>query len=79
MNKIQLPLLAPLTLVAMLSQVNAATFDLKTATLADINAAMDAGALTSERLIELSLKRIEEAYDECPASVPALPGEHFEY
>src|SRR5262245_37904013 len=38
------------------------TFDLATATLADINAAMEAGALTSEKLVGLYLKRIE-AYD----------------
>jgi amidase len=38
------------------------TFDLSTATLADINAAMDAGALTSEKLVGMYLKRIE-AYD----------------
>jgi amidase len=38
------------------------TFDLPTATLADINAAMDAGALSSEKLVGLYLERIE-AYD----------------
>src|SRR5690242_5122367 len=38
------------------------SFELSTATLADINAAMDAGALTSEKLVGLYLKRIE-AYD----------------
>ena len=37
-------------------------FDLQTATIADINAAIDAGALTSEKLLDLYLKRIE-AYD----------------
>jgi amidase len=37
-------------------------FDLSTATLEDINAAMDAGALSSEKLVGLYLKRIE-AYD----------------
>jgi Asp-tRNA(Asn)/Glu-tRNA(Gln) amidotransferase A subunit family amidase len=40
----------------------ARVFDLQTATIADINAAFDAGALTSERLVELYLARIE-AYD----------------
>ena len=39
-----------------------ATFDLQTATVADINAAMDAGALSSEKLVRLYLNRIE-AYD----------------
>jgi len=38
------------------------TFDLQTATIADINAAIDAGALTSERLVALYLARIA-AYD----------------
>jgi amidase len=41
---------------------HAATFDLSTATIADINAALDANALSSEKLVHLYLKRIE-AYD----------------
>lgn len=41
----------------------AATFDLSTATVADIQAAMDKGALTSERLVQLYLARIEK-YDQ---------------
>jgi len=49
-------------LVVALSSARAATFDLSTATIADINAAMDAGALTSEKLLTLYLKRID-AYD----------------
>ena len=40
----------------------AATFSLEEATVADINAAFDAGALTSERLTQLYLNRIN-AYD----------------
>lgn len=40
----------------------AATFSLEEATVADINAAFDAGALTSERLTQLYLNRIE-TYD----------------
>ncbi len=40
----------------------AAEFDLETATVADIGAAMDSGALTSERLVGLYLARIS-AYD----------------
>jgi Asp-tRNA(Asn)/Glu-tRNA(Gln) amidotransferase A subunit family amidase len=39
-----------------------ATFDLQSASVADINAAMDAGALSSEKLVSLYLSRIE-AYD----------------
>ncbi|HEY0944388.1 MAG TPA: amidase family protein [Opitutaceae bacterium] len=42
--------------------LRAATFDLSTATIADINAAIDAGALTSEKLVSLYLARIA-AYD----------------
>src|SRR6476660_1364648 len=38
------------------------TFDLQTATVADMNAAIDAGALSSEKLVRLYLNRIE-AYD----------------
>ncbi len=39
-----------------------ATFGLQTATVADINSAIDAGALSSEKLVRLYLNRIE-AYD----------------
>jgi Asp-tRNA(Asn)/Glu-tRNA(Gln) amidotransferase A subunit family amidase len=42
---------------------SATTFDLSTATIADINAAFDAGALTSEKLVQLYLTRIA-AYDQ---------------
>lgn len=45
-----------------LPRAAAASFDLQTATLADIRAAMDAGALSSEKLTQLYLARIE-AYD----------------
>jgi len=41
---------------------HAATFDLATATIADIQSAMASGALTSEKLVQLYLARIE-AYD----------------
>lgn len=52
-----------LTLAALsLSSAGAATFDLQTATIEDINKAFDAGALTSEKLLQLYLNRIE-AYD----------------
>jgi amidase len=58
-------LAAPLLLVLLMPRagtVNAASFDLSTATIADINAAMDANALNSEKLVGLYLKRID-AYD----------------
>ncbi len=45
------------------SGVQAATFDLATASIADIQAAIDAGALSSEKLVQLYLNRIE-AYDQ---------------
>jgi amidase len=54
-------LLASLLLLFAAS-ANATTFDLSTATIADINAAIDAGALSSEQLVRLYLQRIE-AYD----------------
>jgi amidase len=41
----------------------AADFDLSTATIADIQSAMDSGALTSEKLVQMYLQRIE-AYDQ---------------
>lgn len=48
--------------VFALSNAQAAEFDLSTATLADIHAATDAGALSSEKLVGLYLERID-AYD----------------
>jgi len=53
-------LLSSLLLAA--STVDAAEFNLSTATVADINAAFASGALTSEKLVQLYLARIE-AYD----------------
>jgi Asp-tRNA(Asn)/Glu-tRNA(Gln) amidotransferase A subunit family amidase len=49
-------------LAALPAPLPAATFDLSTATIADIDAAFDAGALSSEKLVSLYLARIE-AYD----------------
>jgi Asp-tRNA(Asn)/Glu-tRNA(Gln) amidotransferase A subunit family amidase len=51
-----------LAVLVVSAPVRATTFDLSTASIADINAAIDAGALTSEKLVGLYLKRIE-AYD----------------
>ena len=52
-------------LASLLLALNASaeTFELTSATIADINKAFDSGALTSEKLVELSLARIA-AYDE---------------
>lgn len=55
-------LAATLILAAAAATANAASFDLSTATIADIHAAIDAGALSSEKLVDLYLKRID-AYD----------------
>ena len=50
-------------LAACATTARATTFDLSTATVADIQAAMDKGALTSEKLVQLYLARIA-AYDQ---------------
>lgn len=53
------------SLVAVLAactSARAASFDLQTATLEDVNKAFDSGALTSEKLVQLYLARID-AYD----------------
>ena len=50
---------------------SAATFELATATIADINAAFDKGALTSEKLTQLYLNRIE-AYDQKGPAIKAF-------
>ena len=72
-RKVQCPL-TPVAIVAFSFVISAngwaqdktaharTTFDLQTATVADINAAMDAGALSSEKLVRLYLNRID-AYD----------------
>src|SRR5687768_18182698 len=55
--------LAASLLLFLTAAANAASFDLSTASIADINAAMDANALSSEKLVGMYLKRIE-AYDQ---------------
>jgi amidase len=57
--------------LALTASAQAKEFDLQTATLADIQDAMDAGALTSEKLVQLYLKRIE-AYDKKGPKVNAM-------
>jgi len=57
--------------IALTSSAHAATFDLATATIADINAAFDAGALTSEKLTQLYLNRID-AYDQKGPAIKAF-------
>jgi len=64
-------LVAALLLLAWCSPSYGATFDLATATVADIQAAMDSGKLTSEKLVELYLARIE-AYDKSGPKINAV-------
>ncbi len=62
MHRSLIPVLALSACLAVLAPARAATFDLSTASIADINAAFNAGALNSEKLVGLYLKRIA-AYD----------------
>ena len=64
-------LIAALAAAFACSCAFAADFDLATATLADIHAATDAGALSSEQLVSLYLKRIE-AYDKHGPKINAV-------
>jgi len=68
-----LRLLAALSVFSLLPALpaRAAHFDLSTATIVDIQDAMDRGALTSERLVELYLARIE-AYDQKGPAIKAF-------
>ena len=52
-------------------EAKAATFELEEATVAEINQAFDANALTSEQLVQLYLNRIE-AYDKQGPSLNSL-------
>jgi amidase len=67
-------LLSLLVLIAGLglaTPAQAETFELTSATIADINAAFDAEALTAEKLVELCLARIE-AYDDAGPKLNAV-------
>ncbi len=69
---LSLRLLAFISTLALAPLAAAPTkFELATATVADINKAFDAGALTSEKLLELYLKRIE-AYDKAGPKINAV-------
>jgi amidase len=58
------PLVAAVAvLVAVAAPTTAQTIDLESATIQQLAAAMDAGTITSERLVQLSLARVE-AYDD---------------
>ncbi|HEY5808674.1 MAG TPA: amidase family protein, partial [Povalibacter sp.] len=54
---------AGLIILLLVGRATAATFDLATASIADIQAAIDTGALSSEKLVQLYLNRIN-AYDQ---------------
>ncbi len=60
-------------LLSLLSALNVAAeeFNLTSATIADINAAFDSGALNSEMLVKMSLARID-AYDEAGPKLNAV-------
>jgi amidase len=58
-------------LACVASSASAATFDLTTASVEDINAAFDSGELTAEKLVRLYLKRIE-AYDDKGPKINAV-------
>jgi amidase len=60
-----------LAALCTLSIAQAATLDLTTASIADLNAAFDAGALTSEKLVQLYLKRVD-AYDDNGPKINAV-------
>ena len=63
--------LAGALLLAAAGTAHADTFELSSATIAEINAAIDAGALTSEQLVSMSLARIE-AYDDAGPAINAI-------
>ena len=70
------PLLLAVGLIALAAAVPVGaqperTIELTTATIADLNAAMDAGAVTAERLVELCLERIAR-YDEAGPRINAV-------
>lgn len=71
MHNIRLFVIALIALLASTTPVRAATFDLSSASIADINAAIAAGSLNSEKLVGLYLKRIE-AYDKQGPKVNAV-------
>ena len=63
--------IASFAAILLVSNAAAETFDLTNATIADINEAIDAGAINSERLVELSLARIA-AYDDAGPKLNAV-------
>lgn len=66
-----LSLTTPVAAIAFLPAAEAAVFRLEEATIADINQAFEAEALTSEQLVQLYLNRIE-AYDQQGPAINSL-------
>ena len=64
-------LLAAICMIGGAGAVRAQPFDLTTASVADINRAMDAGGLSAEQLVRLYLARIE-AYNEAGPRIAAV-------
>ncbi len=62
---------ASIVILILASAATAESLDLTAATVAEINTAIDAGALSSERLVELSLARIA-AYDDAGPKLNAV-------
>lgn len=62
---------APMTVREAAATVSGIAFELTAASIADINAAFDAGVLTSERLVQIYLDRIE-AYDHAGPKINAV-------
>ena len=60
-----------LAIMALPANSSAETLDLTSATIGDLNKAIDAGTLSSEKLVELSLARIA-AYDETGPAINAV-------
>src|SRR5829696_3947475 len=69
--RIRIAILVALVTGVAASPSRAATFELTSATVADINAAFAAGALTSEKLTQLYLARIA-AYDQAGPKLNAV-------
>ncbi|MBI4521754.1 MAG: glutamyl-tRNA amidotransferase, partial [Gemmatimonadetes bacterium] len=62
---------ASVPILALPAPASAQTLELSSATIADLNRAFDAGTLTSERLVQLYLARIE-AYDKVGPALNAI-------
>ena len=71
LTKAAVAIATPAVIFTVPLEALAASFELEEATIPEINAAFDAGALTSERLIQLYLNRID-AYDDSGPAINAI-------